>query len=314
MTFSTDEQDYPRITPAVQWLIAISVAIYFVQLTFVGADDMMMALGFQKLNLFDRPWTILSYVFVHGGLLHLGLNMYSLWLFGPRVERAWSPGGFTRYYLWCGLGGWLAHMVFTRGGAGLVGASAAVYGVMLVYAMRWPDDEIYLFGLVPLKVKWLVIMLGVLDLASGIRAEFGGVPVGTAYLAHVGGLFFGWLYVRTQAVGSIEKLRQRMSQLPDVSDEIPRAIPRSQPRPRERDRGQGAGGGGGQEIDEIVARSNAMVTKRSALSPTFGTKVGKQKSEALNHVLDKISEQGIDSLTGDERRLLEEMSKKLRDR
>jgi hypothetical protein len=107
----------------------------------------------------------------------------------------------------------------------------------------------------------------------------------------------------SSSVPSIDRLRQRMSQVPDVSDETPRAIPRSQPRSRER----------AHEIDEIVARSNAMAAnKRPTVSPTLSSKFGKKKADELNVVLDKISQQGIESLTSDERRLLEEMSKKLR--
>ena len=93
-----------------------------------------------------------------------------------------------------------------------------------------------------------------------------------------------------------------MSQVPDIADETPRAIPRAQPRSRERTN----------EVDEIVARSNALMAKREALGPSLASKVGKKKTEELDLVLDKISERGISSLTHDERRLLEEMSKRLR--
>ena len=93
----SDEQDYPRITPAVQWLIAINVAIFFLQLTVVRDADMWGALGFELRDLTEQPWTIVTYMFAHAGFWHLALNMYTLWLFGPRIEHAWSPGSFTRY-------------------------------------------------------------------------------------------------------------------------------------------------------------------------------------------------------------------------
>jgi membrane associated rhomboid family serine protease len=293
-----EDAEYPRVTPAVQWLIAINVAIYFLQLTVVGADNMQLALGFQVRDLGHSWWTIVTYMFAHGGFWHLALNMYTLWLFGPRVEHAWSAGEFSRYYILCGLGGWFAHLLFARNSL-LIGASAAVLGVTLAYAMRWPDDEVYLFGVVPLKVKWMVAMLIVANLVGGMTA--GEQASGIAYLAHLGGLAAGWLYLRTSSATSIDRLRQRVSQIPEVPDETPRAIPRSLPRSREKV----------QEIDDIVAKSKAAVARRPVVAPVI-TKPAPKRTDEIDLVLDKISEQGLDSLTHDERRLLEEMSKRLK--
>jgi membrane associated rhomboid family serine protease len=295
----TDEQEPPTITPAVKWLIFITVAVYFVQLT-VASEFVRDALAF-KMSDFGTGqwWTIFTYMFVHAGLLHIAVNMYTLWMFGRRVEHVWSPGAFVRFYIWCGLGGWLFHLLFVRDmGLPLVGASAATFGVMLAYAMRWPEDEVFLFGVVPMKVKWLVTALVVFNLVAGILSARGGV----AYFAHLGGLAFGWLYLRTPSAQSIERLRQRVSQLPDVQDETPRAIPRSLPRQRER----------GSEIDEIVAKSKAVVTKRPPAVRPASSKKPNRRAEELNLVLDKISQKGLNSLTPEERKLLEEMSRELR--
>ncbi|MBC7789884.1 MAG: rhomboid family intramembrane serine protease [Anaerolineae bacterium] len=295
---STDEQDRFRLPPAVQALIAINVLIYFVQLTVVG-DAMRGALAFELSQLTREPWTAVTYMFVHAGFWHLAVNMYGLWLFGQRVERAWTSRGFVGYYLLCGIGGWLVHLMFVRNGF-LLGASAGVFGVMLAYAMRWPDDEILLFFVIPLKMKWAVVLFAAIDLAFGLA---GGGGTGVGHFAHLGGFATGWLYLRwTQTSPSLERLRQRMSQVPDIPDETPRAIPRSHPRPRER----------GGEIDEVVARSNAITAKRVTGS-TLTKRVSKSKVEALNGVLDKISRQGLGSLTAEEKKLLEEMSRWLRD-
>ena len=90
-----DETEIPRLTKAVQWLIAINVAIYFVQLTVVEPQHMLPALGFQARDLSRSWWTIVTYMFVHGGFWHLALNMYTLFVFGPRVEHAWTTAEFT---------------------------------------------------------------------------------------------------------------------------------------------------------------------------------------------------------------------------
>jgi membrane associated rhomboid family serine protease len=301
MAFSlSDDQDYPRITPAVQWLIALNVAIFFLQLTIVRDLDMWAALGFKLTDLTEQPWTIVTYMFVHGSFLHLGVNMYMLWLFGPRIEHGWSSGRFSFFYVLCGLGGWLFHLLFAREGT-LIGASGAIFGVMLAYAMRWPDDEITIFPFVflRLKMKWLVVLLGGFNLVMGIGGA--AVGAGVAYFAHLGGFAVAWLYLRWTAMPSGERLRHRVAAAPDVTDEPPRPIPRSQPRPRERL----------SEVDEVVARSNAIAQHRHPETRRSAT-VTPPSLDAIDPVLDKISRQGMDSLTPAERRLLEEYSKRLR--
>jgi membrane associated rhomboid family serine protease len=300
---ATDEYDVPRLTPAVQWVIAINIAIYFLQLTVVRPEDVIAGLAFKSPgDLTQRPWTIVTYMFVHAGFLHLAFNMWMLWLFGPRLEAAWGQRSFGFYYLLCGLGGWLAHLLLVHDGTPLLGASAAIFGVMLAYAMRWPDEEVRVFPFVfvAMKVRWFVVLLAAWNLIIGVMTVH--AADGVAYMAHLGGFAVGWLYLRAASVPSLDRLRQRMSQIPDVPDDPPRAIPRTHTRSRERTT----------EIDEIVARSNAMASKRQSATLSLSGKVGKQKSEQLNHVLDKISERGLSSLSGDERRLLEEMSKQLR--
>ncbi len=298
---SIEELESSHRPRAVQWLIALNVAVFYVQWNFVGSGNMGHALGFTSRNLSDAPWTVVSlvtYMFVHAGVWQLVLNMYMLWLFGPRLERVWSAGEFTRYYILCALGGWLFHLLFARDSL-LVGSSAAVLGVMLAYAARWPDDEVYLFGMMPVRARWLAPAMGGVLVGAGVLG--GGDASGVAYLAHVGGIAAGWLYLRSSMSTSIDRLRQRVSQLPDVAEELPRAIPRSMPRVRER----------GGVIDDVVARSNAALSQRAVKASPAPGREGHQLTD-LNVVLDKISQQGIDSLTSDERKLLEEMSQELR--
>lgn len=294
----TDDTEAPRLTRAVQRFIALNVAVYFLQLTLVGSGNMQAALGFSWERLPDASWTVVTvvtYMFVHGGFWPLALNLYMLFLFGPRLEHAWSAGEFTRYYLLCGLGGWFFHVLFARE-ALLVGSTAAVLGVALAYAMRWPDDEMYVLGVLPMRVKWVAALLAAVSLGWGMATSDPGG--GIAYLSHAGGMAAGWLLLRSSTSASLDRFRQRVSPQPDVPDEPPRAIPRSLPRSRER----------GREIDEIVAQSNAALRRPPAPPPSARPAVPVD----LNSVLDKISQQGIDSLTIEERRLLEEMSRELR--
>jgi membrane associated rhomboid family serine protease len=294
----TDGNDVPRMTRAVRWMIALNAAVFFVQVTLVGSSNMQAWLGSASEKMPGGWWNLVTYPFVHGSLLHLALSLATLWLFGPRLEQAWSAGEFTRYYLICGFGGWLCHVLFVRDGL-LIGASAATLGVVLAYGARWADDEVSLFGAMPVRVKWVAALLVGAHLGVGLTLS--GPAGGAGYLAHLGGLAAGWLLLRWSAAASLDRLRQRVSPLPDVPDEPPRAVPRSLPRSRERNR----------DIDEIVAQSNAALRRQTLPAPPGPARAALSAGD-LNSVLDKISEQGIDSLTSVERRLLEELSRELR--
>jgi len=293
----------PRITTVVQWLIAICVVVYLIQRTVLTPVDVELALGFQtrNLGLGHQWWTIATYMFVHGGFWHLALNMYTLLLFGPRLEWQWTSREFLRYFFFCGLGGWFAHLAFVPGDTLLIGASAAVLGVMLAYATIWPDEQLLVFGVIPTTVRWLVIFVGALNLIVGITGPEG--QGGVAYLAHVGGLAAGWLYLRTTAAVNLGRFRQGVLPVPDEPDDLPpRAVPKALPRSRARER---------EHIDDVVARSNAMLTKRAA--SRRAPREPQPEQSVLDDVLDKISAHGLGSLTGAERKLLDEASKLLRD-
>lgn len=296
---TTLESESPRLTPAVQMLIAINFAIIVLQVggvvNFAGVAGW---LGFDSNALPARWWAAVTYTFVHASVLHFAANMYALYLFGPRLEHTWGSKKFAWFYLLCGLGGVAFEMLFIRS-SGLVGASAPVFGVLTAYAMQWPDDELYLLFLVPMRARTLAAGLFGFNLVMGLVGTVEGVNV--AYLAHIGGAVAAYVYLRMAATTSIDQVRQRVANLPDA-DEPPRAIPRNLPR-RER----------GDEVDDIVAKSKAIASKRVAsLTPTSRRR--EAKAEELNRVLDKISEHGIDSLTSDERKVLEDVSRLLRDR
>jgi membrane associated rhomboid family serine protease len=293
-----------RMTPAVQWLIAANVGVYFLQVTLLGEINVFNALGLDPARFPSTWWTIATYMFVHGGLFHLAFNMFSLWMFGPRIEQAWGARPFVYFYMWCGIGGAIAHMLLD-GSADLVGASAAIMGVLLAYALRWPDEEVYLFGVIPMKTRWLVIWLAAINLAMGVSSTRGGG--GIAWFAHIGGLAFGWVYLRVSAFGGLDNFRRWVSPVPDEPEDTFRAVPRARPR---RDRGENRAEG----IDEVVAKSNAIAAKpaRSAAAPRTSPDSARQSAERLDMVLDKISKHGIESLTSEELRILDDMSARLR--
>ena len=288
----------PRMTRAVQWLLALNIGVYFLQLTLFGPDAVYSALALDPARFPGAWWTVVTYMFVHAWLAHLAFNMFTLWMFGPRLEQAWGTRSFVQFYLWCGLGGGVAHLIFAQQSA-VIGASGAISGVLVAYALRWPDEEVYLFGVIPMKSRWLIAaMIGmniIFALSPGSRID---------WTAHVGGMGFGWLFLKLYSLGGLDRVRGWVSSVPDVSEDMPRAVPRTRSSMRDHPRG----------VDEVVTRSNAVVLRESKpIQHVPKQETPKEYAARVNRVLDKISQQGIESLTRDERRLLEEMSRKLRD-
>ena len=293
-----DALDSPRITPAVQWLLALNIGVYFVQLTLFGPDAVVSAFALDPARFPSAWWTVATYMFVHGWLWHLAFNMFTLWMFGPRLEQLWGTRSFTQFYLWCGLGGAIAHLLFARHSS-VIGASGAISGVLVAYALRWPDEEVYLFGVIPMKSRWLVAAM------IGMNVIFALSPgSGIDWTAHVGGMAFGWLFLKISLLGGLTRVKGWVSAMPEEHEDMPRAVPRSRAPMRERERG----------VDEVVARSNAIVLRESKpLQHVPKKETPKEYAARVDRVLEKISRQGIESLTREERRLLEEMSRKLRE-
>lgn len=288
----------PRMTRAVQWLLALNIGVYFLQLTLLSPDAVFSALALNPARFPGSWWTIVTYMFVHAWVAHLAFNMFTLWMFGPRLEHVWGTRAFVQFYLWCGLGGAVAHLLFAQHSA-VIGASGAISGVLVAYALRWPDDEVYLFGVIPMKSRWLIAAM------IGMNIIFALSPSsGIDWTAHVGGMGFGWLFLKLYSLGGLDRVRGWVSAVPDESEDMPRAVPRTRSSMRDRARG----------VDEVVTRSNAVVLRESKpLQHVPKQETPKEYAARVNRVLDKISQQGLESLTRDERRLLEDMSRKLRD-
>jgi membrane associated rhomboid family serine protease len=293
-----DAPQSPRMTRAVQWLLALNIGIYFLQLTLFGSDAVYSALALDPARFPSDWWTVGTYMFVHAWLAHLAFNMFTLWMFGPRLEQDWGTSAFVKLYLWSGIGGAIAHLLFAQHSS-VIGASGAISGVLVAYALRWPDEEVYLFGVIPMRSRWLVAALLAMNIIFALSPSSR-----IDWTAHIGGMAFGWIFLKLYSVGGIDRVRGWVSAVPDDSEDMPRAVPRGRAPVRDRVR----------EADEAVARSNAVVLRESKPIQHIPKQENpKEYAARVNRVLDKISQHGIESLTRDERRLLEEMSRKLRD-
>lgn len=176
------------MTPVVRTLLFANIAVFFLQATLPALAN---AFVFVPPLVLVRPWTIVTYMFLHGGFMHIAFNMIALFFFGPRVEQRIGSRPFTILYFLSGITGALASLVFMPN-APIVGASAGVFGVMLAFAHFWPHEPIYIWGIIPVPARILVIVTTVLTLWSG----FGGRGGNVAHFAHLGGYVGAFVYLK----------------------------------------------------------------------------------------------------------------------
>jgi membrane associated rhomboid family serine protease len=168
-------------------LIAANIAVFILMLS---QDQSFSQFAFVPALVVQRPWTLVTYMFLHGGFGHIFFNMLSLFYFGPRVEARIGSRNFLYLYFLSGLGGSIFSLLLAPHAA-VVGASGAVFGILLAFARFWPHERIYLWFVLPVKARWLVAGLAFLSIYSG----FGGGGSTIAHFAHLGGFAGGWAFL-----------------------------------------------------------------------------------------------------------------------
>jgi len=273
------------LTPWVRGLILANAVVYLLTVTvFTGAWVLDVG-AFWPGDVGGKWWTFVTYAFLHAGFLHLLFNMILLFFFGPAVEERMGGKSFAAFYFTCGVGGAILSLIIAllrsadaSGAYPIVGASGAVLGVALAFAMNWPNAPVYIFPLpMPIKVKWLVGFLAAVNLLAVLTNAGGRV----AWPAHVGGLLFGFIYLKSE-----EKVLQHA---------------RHTVRRQARHQGDAA-------LHRIKEPMAAAQTGRRARESARRAK----RYDEMDRVLDKISESGLDSLTPEERKVLDDASRKLR--
>lgn len=190
-------------TIAAETVLRIDLADYL-GLHYIGASDF-------------HPYQLVTYMFMHGSFAHLFFNMFALWMFGNTLENIWGSNRFLLFYFVCGIGAGLvqelvqyiqyattlqAYTSVNMGGRIIpmvdylnllktVGASGAVYGILLAFGMMFPDSTLYIYFAIPIKAKWFVLIYGVIELFSGLN----GTADGVAHFAHLGGMLFGLILI-----------------------------------------------------------------------------------------------------------------------
>lgn len=277
-----------RITPWVGRILAINAVVLLLQQTILTSDSLAQLLSFDSSLALQRPWTFITYMFVHSGILHLAGNSLALFVFGPTVEHRFGSRTFLVYYLVCGVGAALFSMVLHLFGFNLeyfVGASGAILGVAYAYARLMPDARLMIFPLpVPIRARNVILLLAAYDI---IGLFFLNDHI--AHDAHLGGLLTGVTWFLLRSLGRpLDTLP-----LPSIRHRVPVAT-------------RGGDTDGRQPL--ITPRPEQVATQ-----PSPEVQHGVRETAELDRVLDKISATGIDSLTDGERQFLDAMARRRRD-
>ena len=249
----------PRLNKAVKSLLIANGIIFLFQ--WVAGREFIMLFGLVPVQFWQNfhIWQAVTYMFLHGGFFHLLFNMYALWMFGSELEATWGDREFLKYFFITGIGaGLLTVIVSPRSLIPTIGASGAIYGILVAYGMLFPNRIIFLNFFFPIKAKYLVILFGVIELIASFNYSSDGI----AHFAHLGGMLIGFLYLR------------RDWKFQSFFERVKRKRPRISVRPQP---------GRRKEREEIQAE--------------------------VDRILNKISREGMESLTEEEQEVLDEASK-----
>ncbi len=193
--------------------MAVNVAAFVISLV---VPAITLTFGLRPADIFGRlhVWQPITYMFLHAGIFHILFNMLALWMFGVELERTWGSRYFVQYYFICGVGAAMTTVLlsFVPGSFGqqlyyslTIGASGAVYGVLLAYALYFPNRPIYYMMIFPIPAKVFVAIMGAISLVSSMSGPGGGI----AHTTHLGGLVAGYLYLKGGRIHLLSEVKYR---------------------------------------------------------------------------------------------------------
>jgi membrane associated rhomboid family serine protease len=198
-------------SPAVKLLLIVNVVAWLVNLL---VPAITLRLGLSPLEVFTgfAFWQPVTYMFLHDtrGFSHILFNMLALWMFGTDLERHWGTRFFTKYYFVTGIGAAATTLLFALVSDSVyysltVGASGAIYGLLIAWAMYFPHRTILFWGIFPIQARFFVLIVG----AIAFLSSFGGPGSGIAHITHLGGLVVGYIYLKTLRVRPLDELKYR---------------------------------------------------------------------------------------------------------
>lgn len=188
----------PPLTRMVKLLIIVTSAVFLATYLPLALFNWVTPYEWLGLRPYDvihnfYLWQLVTYLFLHGGWFHILFNLFALWMFGCDLEQLWGPRQFLFYFFLTGIGAGLFDVLLQpNAGSITIGNSGAVYGVLLAYGLLFPDRPIFLWLVIPIKAKWFVLLMGVIEFVSSLSTPGSGI----AHVAHLGGMLFGFLYLR----------------------------------------------------------------------------------------------------------------------
>ena len=201
---------YPQWTRAVKTLVIACVVAFVLQIfdSLAGAPSFTAKFGLTPYLVTHKfyVWQLVTYIFLHDTsppFFHILFNMLGLWMFGSDLERVWGSRQFTKYFFICGIGAGLISVALSPNAVSpIIGASGAIYGILLAFGMLFPNRVIY-WIIFPIPAKWLVVIFGGIAFFSSLSASGDGV----AHVAHLGGMAIGFLYLKGGGLLSGVKIR-----------------------------------------------------------------------------------------------------------
>ena len=291
------------LPPVIKNLLIINAAVFVIQ--FLGARILIESAGMRFDQVITKyfalipisgihftnvdpwvflPWQLITYQFMHGDFSHIFFNMFTLWMFGMELENNWGSKKFLFFYLLCGTVAGLAHLfitpLLTNDLAPTIGASGAIFGVMVAFAMMFPDRYIYIYFLIPVKAKYLIAFMVVLEFLFVNSSQGGNI----AHLAHLGGAVAGLIYVlidRNRGIKYGNIFRRNTSKSQDTYNPY---------------------------VHTNTTSSDINEAKYYDINSKEEDKVDQAE---IDKILDKISQSGYQKLTAREKQILFEASKKM---
>jgi membrane associated rhomboid family serine protease len=199
----------PGLPRAIKWLIISNVAIYLLAWAVPNIGQILFSYFALTPSLVVKRfyvWQLASYMFLHGGTWHILLNMLSLWMFGSDLETTWGTRRFLKFYFFTGIGAGLCVVIlnylFSNPNLPTIGASGSIYGILLAWAVLWPDRIILFAFIFPMKVKYFVMIFGAIAFLNSFN-----VNSGISEFAHLGGMAFGYIFLKVPAVSGLGRRR-----------------------------------------------------------------------------------------------------------
>ncbi len=187
----------PELTPIVKLLMIANGSIFVITYLLAALADIYVVawLGLRPYDVTRslHIWQLGTYMFLHGGFFHILFNMFALWMFGSDLEKSWGSEKFLFYYFLTGIGAGLCDVLVHPSATSVtIGASGAVYGLLLAFGMTYPDRPILIYFVIPIKAKYFVMIIGGIAFLSAVGSSGSGI----SHIAHLGGMIFGYLYLR----------------------------------------------------------------------------------------------------------------------